>query len=214
VNWLKERFESNGGKKSAKKRKPRKKSSKKKKNPFLDLEAAGDEEEEEEDEDEEETDDFGANAIVDEILSRDFKVLQDDKPKKVYRIASFNGNRFDMIFFRSRFIKEFKDYDIVGTSGSVKRCRLGQNIEFFDYAAVYPLGSLEQQHKTAFPGREYQKGKVDFAKITPDTYMEPEIKEEIEKYCEMDVILLCDLVQMHIERCEQLEIDPMLISTS
>lgn len=130
------------------------------------------------------------------------------KPKYKVKFWSFNGGKFDCMFFVSYFL-QFHNTKIVGDPKNIKLMRIS-NVCFHDLILILP-GSLEDVGK-AYGDKRFLKKGLDHRSITMENYHSK--KEEILKYCFFDVFCLGACVLNFFKFCKEFDVDRYPFSSS
>jgi len=106
-----------------------------------------------------------------------------------HEIWTFNGCKFDYLFFLPRFIKMYSSY-IIGDFSNLKMIRVGM-VKMLDYRNIVPFGSLS---RLAIDWKvDHKKGDFNHALVNKDTV--DSIITQATEYCFKDCIVLKELFQ-------------------
>jgi hypothetical protein len=131
--------------------------------------------------------------------------------KKIY-LWGFNSHRFDLMPFVAEFVKRFSSTSLIGNMSKVRKLTIGANIEFIDFYACAPCGTLDEMIQDWLPETEHKKGEVPHELITPETYKQ--YLPDVIPYCENDCVILGELVKKWITSCDELKVKPYVMSCS
>jgi hypothetical protein len=133
-------------------------------------------------------------------------MLGSRKAKQVVRFWSYNGGRFDCMFFTPYFV-QFYNTKIVGDMKNIKVMTIG-NVYFHDLCLIFG-GGLENAGKSFADPKLLKKADlIDHKSITIENYdLDPEKKKLITYYCIYDTFCLASCIHTYFKLCKEFDVN-------
>ena len=127
----------------------------------------------------------------DKVLAQFAHWLHGLDQNSTHRFWSFNGSKFDYIFFLPIFIDQF-EATLCGTKTNMKMIALNTNMVFLDIKLIYTRGSLKELAKTY----KLTHQKIDFEVGNKAKEYYDKNKMQAIKYCQNDCYIVQDLLEL------------------
>jgi hypothetical protein len=146
-------------------------------------------------------------TLVECFLDKDMecdvdRVRHRAKTTTTVRFWSFNGFRFDCIFFLPYFLK-YRSCEMMGDIRNIKKLTINKNVHFHDLRLLLPGGRLSDIGKSFAP-KEFQKEAFDHNRVKIESYME--LKNEVLYYCFFDCFCLAACTLKLFVLCDEFDV--------